>query len=82
MELIQLLSQYPAATLIFVAWPLLFIWLLYWTQKESAKREERLMAANNKWQEVVQELTQEIKGLASGIIERIREELREELRRN
>lgn len=59
LELIKLLAQYPAATVIVIAWPLLFVWLLQWVMKESAKREERLMQANDKWQAAVERLTEQ-----------------------
>ncbi|NPV52234.1 MAG: hypothetical protein HPY71_01775 [Firmicutes bacterium] len=76
MELIQLLSQYPAATLVFVAWPLLFVWLLWWTMKEHAKREERLMAANESWRVALEKLAEKIDQLGDNLLERLRDELR------
>lgn len=81
MELIQLLVKYPAAMLIFIAWPLIFVWLLWWTMHEHAKREERLMSANERWQDVIRELTLEIKGITNGLVGRIRDEILKELKR-
>lgn len=81
MELVRLLSDYPPVTLLFVIWPLLFVWLLVWTMRKSSEREERLMAANDRWQVAVQELTKEIKGIVASVVEKVREEILKELRR-
>lgn len=76
MEVMQLLSQYPAATLIFAAWPLLFVWLLVWTMKQSAIREDKLMKANDSWRVALEQLAEKIDRLFEKLEERLREELR------
>lgn len=67
MELVTLFTRYPATTVIFIAWPLLFVWLLVWVMKENGKREERavlreekLFTCHEKLQEKVAELAEKI----------------------
>ena len=76
MELIQVMAQYPAVTLIFVAWPFLFVWLLVWVMKENSRREARLMDVNDKWQEALNKMAERMANLGQEIVERIRDELR------
>ncbi len=74
MTMIQLLElgiQYPIV-LIFVGWPVAFLWLLHRTNKQSerreeaqakqaAVREERLIQANEKWADALGQMVSEMK---------------------
>lgn len=76
MELVQLIAQYPAVTVIFIAWPFLFVWLLVWVMRENSRREARLMDANDGWRDALDRMAEKLSHLGQEV-----EQLKEGLRR-
>ncbi len=80
MELVELVTKYPAGAIVFVAWPLAFVWLLKWTMQQSAKREDRLMLANEEWRKALELLTNKMDLTALERVEQKVERLLEMMR--
>jgi hypothetical protein len=67
MELAQLLADYPSASLIVGGWIILFAWLLWSTQQQSAKREERLISANERFSAALDKVAENVATLVAEV---------------